>query len=136
MNLSEPTKATLYRLRRIAGYLILIPPDQFALIGKDEKFSRVPGGIRRLHAGLIVRGALLNTVEKEVGFASFQFVADQMRAGEPVSVSDTEVVFSGGHLKAVPERELVALREAPTSREANHAVRKSIEMLYSLKTEV
>ena len=111
MNLSEPTKATLYRLRRIAGDLLLIPPDQFALLGKDEPYAGAAKKTRR-HAGLTVRGTLLNTLEKEVGFSAFRFLADQLRPGEPVSLCDTKVVCLAGSFRAAPERELMALREA------------------------
>jgi hypothetical protein len=111
MKLSEPTKATLYRLRRIAGDLLLTRPDQFALIGKDEKFAPILGRKTRQHAGLTVRGTLLNTLEKDVGFSAFDFIADELRPDEPVYLYDTKVVCSAGSLRARPERELVALRE-------------------------
>ena len=112
MKFSEPTKATLYRLRRIAGDLLLIAPDQFALIGKDEQFAPRPGRERRHHADLTVRGTLLNTFAKDVGFSSFDFIADHLRPDEPVFLSDTTLVLSGGSFRAVPERELVTLRDA------------------------
>jgi hypothetical protein len=111
MKFSEPTKATLYGLRRIAGDLLLIAPDQFALIGKDERVAASIGKKRRNHAGLTARGILFNTIEHEVGFSDFDFVASSLKPGEPVSLSDNKIVFSGGFFRAVPEPELVTLRE-------------------------
>lgn len=108
MKFSEPTKATLYALRRIAGDLLLIPPDQFALIGKDEPIART-GRKKRQHASLTARGTLLNTVEEEIGFSSFH--TDQLRVGQPVSLSDNKIVSRACSFKAAPECELAAFRE-------------------------
>jgi hypothetical protein len=111
MTFSEPTKATLYRLRRIAGDLLLIAPDQFALIGKDEQFALAIGKKRRQHAGLTVRGTLLNTVTKDVGLP-FSYIADLIRPGAEVFLAGEKIVMPPNSFRLSNEHELAALRKA------------------------
>jgi hypothetical protein len=112
MKFSEPTKATLYRLRRIAGDLLLIAPDQFALIGKDEQVALSIGKKRRQHAGLTVRGTLLNTVTKDVGLHYFSSIADLIRPGAEVFLSGEKIVMPPNSFRLSNEHELEALRKA------------------------
>ncbi len=112
MKFSEPTKATLYRLRRIAGDLLLIAPDQFALIGKNEQVALTFGKKRRQHAGLTVRGTLLNTVKKDVGLHYFTHIADLIRPGAEVFLWGEEVLMPPNSCCISDELELEPLRAA------------------------
>jgi hypothetical protein len=113
MKFSEPTKATLYRLRRIAGDLLLIAPDQFALIGKEGFFGiNNAKRKRRQHAGLTVRGTLLNTVKKDVGLPDFYHIADLIRPEAEVFLSGEKIVMPPNSFLLSNEHELEALRKA------------------------
>ena len=114
MKFSEPTKATLYGLRRIAGDLLLIAPDQFALLGKKGFFSNNNAKEkRRPHAGLSVRGTLLNTIKEAVGFCDFQSIADQLKPGDPVCLSGNKIVSPAGSFHVSNEQELDGIKGAP-----------------------
>ena len=114
MKFSEPTKATLHGLSRLAGDLLLIPPDQFALIGKEGFFGKNNAKTKsRQHAGLSVRGTLLNTIKEAVGFSNFQSVADQLKPGvDRVCLSDNKIVSPAGSFRVSNEQELDGIKRA------------------------
>jgi len=107
MKFSEPTKATLYRLRRIAGDLLLIAPNQFALIGKEGFFGINNAKLKRRQ-----RGTLLNTVKKDVGLPDFYHIADLIRPGAEVFLSGEKIVMPPNSFLLSNEHELEALRKA------------------------